>query len=140
LPEHFIQLFSYTCWHVDTSIYQMLVIVWLIIECEKDRGNILSRHLPYRSRHFHLLQLAMFSAKKRRGQSRGERERSPVHTFGKVQQQNRQLPKQLGVEEKEGARRVEEGGGGPSSPFKVNPTSLLAILNEQSIPTQVSGC
>lgn len=88
---------------------------------------------------FSLTPVSKFSAKKRRGQSRG-REKDPQCTPLGRSSSKTDIAKQLGVEEKEGARRVEEGGGDPSSPFKVNPTSLLAILNEQSIPTQVSGC
>ena len=91
---------------------------------------------------FALTPVSKFSAKKHRGQSR-EREKDPPCTpFGKSSIKA-DTTKQLRVEEEEGGRRVEEveeGGGYPGSPFKVNPTSLLAILNEQSIPTQVSGC
>jgi len=59
----------------------MLVIVWLIIECEKDRGNILSRHLPYRSRHFHLLQLASSVLRSAEGSPEGERKIPSAHLW-----------------------------------------------------------
>lgn len=79
---------------------------------------------------FALTPVNKFSAKKRRERSKREENSQPCTPLGRSRNKVN-LGGQLGAKGKEGGKAEEVDGSDPDSPFKVNPTSLRAILSEQ---------